>query len=244
MAILPTQNRAFEHKYAPRKIKDVLFVDPSVKLEVDQYIAGKTLKPIIFFGPNGTGKSTLANLLPYEMVQGLTSFDVLDLNSFDQSDSAKIRQQIWNFTSVIASNSSNIRFVIMDEMDTFPKPVIQTLKSAINKFSHAVLFIAMTNNLISLDKGHRSRANCLQISPTNLNDWLPRINYILKAENVPVPTSQALGNMLANSHGDNRQFLSDLERYVNRVRAATPPPPPPPKKKAIVKMFPKPKTGK
>ena len=52
-----------------------------------------------------------------------------------------------------------------------------------------------------------------------LERWMPRIEAILNAEGVPVPKKQLLKEALEGSAGDNRQFLGDLQRYVEEIEA-------------------------
>ncbi len=61
-------NGAFTQKYAPQKLADVVFSDPFAELQIQQYVNGLTLKPLLLYGPYGTGKSTIAKLLPFAMV--------------------------------------------------------------------------------------------------------------------------------------------------------------------------------
>ena len=101
-----------------------------------------------------------------------------------------------------------------------PKPLVQALKCAIDQYGTSVRFITTTNELSALDKGHRSRALCLPMVQASLERWMPRIKAILDAEGVPTPKDQLLKEILKNSGGDNRQFLADLQRYVEEIGEA------------------------
>jgi len=57
-------NNSFDVKYAPQTFDEVVFENDDVQRELQRYIDGKTMKSIIFFGPYGTGKTTLASLFP------------------------------------------------------------------------------------------------------------------------------------------------------------------------------------
>lgn len=52
-----------EIKYAPRNLDEVIYPSVSVERRIKGYAAGQLEGNIILYGSNGTGKTTLANLL-------------------------------------------------------------------------------------------------------------------------------------------------------------------------------------
>lgn len=236
MSIHATQTADFVAKYAPKKFSDIVINTQQNEAVLQQYVADKPRQPLILYGGNGTGKSTIANLLPYAMASDADSGDILWLQPFMQSDAAKLHQQIANFAPMATQNSANLRFIIFDELDLFPTAFVKTVKACIDTFSAWCLFIATTNDIHALDKGHLSRSNVLHIDSAPLAQWKPRVQKIMAAENAPLPSDAALANLLSVSKGDNRQFLSLLQQVANRTR----PLPSEPQKPAAIISYPKP----
>ncbi len=122
---------------------------------------------IILYGLYGTGKTTLANLLP-----GLIDTAKSDPNAQNNQPSlivdttepnfdvhacaqgqngAQVTQQIQNRTQLISLNSSGYHFVILDEIDNLTEAAQAGLKAIMNKSN--VVFIMTTNNLDKIDDG-------------------------------------------------------------------------------------------
>ena len=53
----------FEIKYAPKNLNEVIYPNVAVQRRIQGYATGQLEGHIILHGPNGTGKTTLANLL-------------------------------------------------------------------------------------------------------------------------------------------------------------------------------------
>ena len=64
-------NFAFEEKYKPTSLDEVVFPSEQAKLMIDRYVSRNSLKPLLLYGISsaqgapGTGKTTIAHLLPY-----------------------------------------------------------------------------------------------------------------------------------------------------------------------------------
>lgn len=206
-------NGSFVHKYAPKKLRDIVFADIAVEHEIHSYVSREDMRPIILYGPNGTGKSSVAKLIPGEFGEGI----VHEINPLVVSIEPGIRKIFLQSLQLV--DVFGTKTYIFDEIDLLPKSLVQTLKLAIDECGESKRFIATTNRIDALDKGHRSRALCLPLVQASLERWRPRIRAILDAEGVPVPKDRLLREMLENSGGDNRQFLADLQRYVEEIKS-------------------------
>lgn len=218
MMLHATDTLDFTLKYEPRTFADIVIGNPLNARELNKYVARQTIRPLILYGPNGTGKSTISDLLPEAILADDAAGNVLKLDPYIGTH----HQQLSNFASTMAFNFAGLRVVIMDELDLFPKPFIQSIKVSINQYREHVLFITTTNRIDALDKGHLSRSTVLHIDTAPLSAWMPRIKQILKAERVPVPAQPTLQGMLSSAKGDHRDFLSQLEQYVLMVRSGQP----------------------
>ncbi|MCR9071822.1 MAG: AAA family ATPase [Alphaproteobacteria bacterium] len=227
MSVHATKSAAFADKYAPKVFADIVIDTPNNEAVLKQYIGGQTLQPLILYGPNGTGKSTIAKLLPYAMVDIDNSSDIDLFHPFKNTNTAELHQRIQTLASMVASNSNNLRFIIFDELDLFPSVFVKTVKACIDQYKGWTMFISTTNDIHALDKGHRSRSNVLHIGGAPLAQWKPRVQKIMAAENAAMPSDDKLENLLAVAKGDHRQFLSLLEQVANGTRYLPPASPKP-----------------
>ena len=51
-------------KYAPKNLGDVIYPNTAVRTRIQAYMSGQLEGNILLWGPNGTGKTTVANMLP------------------------------------------------------------------------------------------------------------------------------------------------------------------------------------
>ena len=221
-----SMNGAFVQKYAPQKLADVVFSEPFAELQIQQYVNGLTLKPLLLYGPYGTGKSTIAKLLPFAIVSDFQAPDCKWIVGDCRKDFAAKISTIENFASYQGLNSAGLRVIVVDEVDNMDGSLQRSLKGHVDRFSSYKLFIFTTNNLKKVDAGIRSRFERVHIGKAAPAAWMPRMRKILKAEGVPVPPSPNLAAIAAASNGDCRELLSDLENFVLKYRIQPTPPKP------------------
>ena len=72
----------FEEKYSPKTLNDIIFGNPESKLRIYDIVTGSESLPssgksaILLYGTWGTGKTTMATMLPNAIEQGKTSEDL------------------------------------------------------------------------------------------------------------------------------------------------------------------------
>ena len=169
--------------------------------------------PINLSGPNGTVNTTVIKLI------AVAGMDTFELSPFIVSIEPSVRRSFLHHLRIRGSLTGE-KACVLDEIDLLPKSLFRSIKCAIDEYGGHVRFVATTNNISAIDNGLRSRALCLQMAQAPLERWLPRIRSILDAENVPIPKRHMLQEMLDGSGGDNREFLADLQLYVEGVQAA------------------------
>ena len=67
-----------EIKYAPKNLDEVIFPSTAVQRRITGYATGQLSGHIMLHGPNGTGKTTVANLLVNELGNGHPHVDRCD----------------------------------------------------------------------------------------------------------------------------------------------------------------------
>lgn len=223
----------FEYKYAPQKLSDVIISDSEVRYQLDSYINGDNIKPLILHGSYGTGKTTIAKLLPSEIEGKPAVYELLratEINTITDVNNLFGCSNYFYKLFTIEGQSRN--YVVSNEVSFTPKAAV-AFRDIMDEMMFATQFIFTTNNVEMLDAGLLDRCTKVFVPPAQPVDWLPRIKWILKQEGVKLSDAKILKFLTAqlSTNSSNRSLLRELEDVVYKlkhpqpVKLAAPPPP-------------------
>ena len=189
---------------------------------------------IILYGLYGTGKTTMANLLPglidtalsdpnaHNNPTGLivdTTEPYIDYYACAQGQNgAQLTQQIQNRTQLISLNNSSNHFVIMDEVDNLTDAAQAGFKAVMNKPN--VIFIMTTNNLDQIDGGIQNRSVIIDMNVPPVANWLPILRRVYIDALLPPPPDAALEQVVKAGRGSARTIFTDVAMDANQAKRA------------------------
>jgi replication-associated recombination protein RarA len=189
---------------------------------------------IILYGLYGTGKTTLANLLPGLIdtaksdpnVQNIQPSLIVDTTepNFDVyacaqgQNGAQLTQQIQNRTQLISLNDSGYHFVILDEVDNLTEAAQAGLKAIMNK-PH-VVFIMTTNNLDRIDNGIENRSVVIDMNMSTTTSWLPILRKVYTDAELDSPPDAVLEQVVTAGRGSARTIFTDVAMAANQAKKA------------------------
>lgn len=163
---------------------------------------------IILHGPYGTGKTTLAELIPelMEQARGGSNAHFNLYRCAQGMNGTSLMNQIQTATQYVSLNSSGLHYSILDEVDNLTDAAQASLK-AIMTGLHGI-FIMTTNNITAIDKGVVNRSHVIHMLVAKPQDWLPLVKRVILACGAPPPPDSALIPVIAACNGSAREICN------------------------------------
>ena len=195
-------------KYRPLKLCDlVLSLDTRAYFE--NLIKSKEIPHLLFCGPAGTGKTSLAKILVNEL-------DVVYryINASDERTLDSVREKIVPFAQT-KSFDGNLKIIILDEIDGFTPDAQRALRNVMEEYSNNLRFIMTANYKNRVITPLRSRTIAFELMPP-LKEVMARIVYIITNENIVVDEEQkpSLKELIESNYPDVRRIIGLVQKYT------------------------------
>jgi DNA polymerase III delta prime subunit len=198
-------------KYAPKNLGEVIYPNDAVRTRIQAYMSGALEGNILLHGPNGTGKTTVADLLPH-YIGGDDAF--IETESFDDIlKKDDLRAYIANSCG-IASFSNSKYFMVFHEFDN-AKVNLSKFWTVIEEYADQLMLIITTNEPMNIHKSLRSRCDQIAFPALTARQVLSRAQKILTAEGVSLPDKQVLYYLTQIEHfGSLREYCRKLDEII------------------------------
>ena len=192
-------------KYRPTKLENYVG-NENIKKSISKYLDQNDIQNLIFYGPAGTGKTTLAKLI----IKNLDC-DHIYINASDERGIETIRDKVSGFASVASFKS--LKVVILDEADFLTIQAQASLRNIIETFSRTTRFIMTCNFVERIIDPLQSRCQVLKIVPPTKKDVSKHLNWICKEESIKHDINDLVP--LVN------QYYPDLRKCINTIQLST-----------------------
>ena len=196
------ENTLFVEHYRPTKLENYVG-NENIKKVIKQYLDQDDIQNLCFYGPAGTGKTTLAKLI----VKNLDC-DYLYINASDERGIDTIRDKVTSFASTASFKS--LKVVILDEADFLTINAQASLRNVIETFSRSTRFILTCNYIERIIDPLQSRCQTLKIVPPSKVEVAKHLAWILGEENISFIVDD-IKNIV-------NQFYPDLRKMLNTIQ--------------------------
>ena len=197
-----TEHSLLVEKYRPNKLENYVG-NENIKKSISKYLDQNDIQNLIFYGPAGTGKTTLAKLITKNL-----DCDSLYINASDERGIETIRDKVSGFASV--ASFKPLKVVILDEADFLTIQAQASLRNIIETFSRTTRFILTCNYVERIIDPLQSRCQVLKIVPPSKKEVAVHLSWILDEEKIVYEVND-LGSIV-------NQYYPDLRKCINTIQ--------------------------
>ncbi|MBU0894743.1 MAG: replication factor C small subunit [Nanoarchaeota archaeon] len=196
-------------KYRPSNFTGIVGQDEIVK-RVESLTSSLNIPHLMFAGPAGTGKSTLALIVVKTLFKENWKENYLELNASDERGINVVREKVKNFARTKALGQVPFKVIFLDEADALTPEAQQALRRTMENYSNTCRFILSCNYSSKIIDPIQSRCAIFRFKLLEKKDVEKVINKIADGERLTI-TAEALENLYEGSEGDCRKCINILQ---------------------------------
>jgi replication factor C small subunit len=204
----------FEHsvwaeKYRPHKLSEVINQKHVVE-RIRAFVKERNIPHMLFAGPAGTGKTTVALAISRELYGKDWRGNVLELNASDSRGIDVIRGQVKDFARTKSIGEVPYKIILLDEADALTQEAQQALRRTMENFTNVTRFILVCNYSSKIIEPIQSRTAVFRFRVLANDDIKKFICRIVDEEKLKM-NDAAIDAIIYLSEGDLRKVANLLQ---------------------------------
>lgn len=206
---MQTKSNIWTEKYRPEE-----FTEMVGQVEVIKRVKGLTdsfnIPHLLFAGPAGTGKSTLALVVVKKLFGDSWRDNYLELNASDERGIDVVRQKVKDFARTKALANVPFKVIFLDEADALTRDAQHALRRTMENYSNTCRFILSCNYSTKIIDPIQSRCALFRFTLIEKKGIITLVKRIANSENLTIDEN-AEEMIYEASEGDCRRAINILQ---------------------------------
>ncbi len=207
-------------KYRPTQFDGMVGQDDIIK-KVQGLTKSLNIPHLMFAGPAGTGKSTLALIVVKELFGDTWKQNYLELNASDERGIDVVRQKVKDFARTKALGNVPFKVIFLDEADALTKEAQQALRRTMENYTGTCRFVMSCNYSSKIIDPIQSRCVIFRFKLLEKKDVEKRVKFIAEKEKLQL-SEQTIEMLYEASEGDCRRIINLLQASASITPSITP----------------------
>ena len=202
-------NFIWYEKYRPTSLEDMV-LPKEYRAVFESYIKKQNIPHLLLYGPNGSGKTTISNIL----INNIKCHKLILNASGEDRGVATIKGKVKQFAASLPFEKNTLKIVLLDEADFLTIESQTALRNTMETYSSSCRFILTGNYIDKIRKEIKSRCTMFEFSQYSKKRLMKNIFKILEFEKVKAK-EEDIENLISSFYPDIRSIINNLQICSN-----------------------------